>query len=163
MWYLEVFWGEMISSWEWRMVSHVQLFAIPWTIAHQAPLSMEFFQARILEWVAIFSCMRSSRHRDQTHISCISCIGKWILYHWATWEVPMRVDIPASWVASVPLGKRSQKPHHPFHQVEVLIKKMFICKPGSGLSPDTELILGSLSSTAVRNKYHHVTQPMVFC
>ena len=23
---------------------------------------------------------------DQTHISCISCIGKWILYHWATWE-----------------------------------------------------------------------------
>ena len=23
-------------------ISHVQLFAIPWTIAHQAPLSMEF-------------------------------------------------------------------------------------------------------------------------
>ena len=28
-------------------------FAIPWTVAHQAPLSMGFFQARILEWVAI--------------------------------------------------------------------------------------------------------------
>ena len=25
----------------------------PWTVAHQAPLSMEFSQARILEWVAI--------------------------------------------------------------------------------------------------------------
>ena len=24
------------------MLSHVQLFATPWTIAHQAPLSMEF-------------------------------------------------------------------------------------------------------------------------
>ena len=25
----------------------------PWTVAHQVPLSMGFFQARILEWVAI--------------------------------------------------------------------------------------------------------------
>ena len=24
------------------MLSHVQLFATPWTVAHQAPLSMEF-------------------------------------------------------------------------------------------------------------------------
>ena len=24
------------------LVSHVQLFMIPWTVAHQAPLSMEF-------------------------------------------------------------------------------------------------------------------------
>ena len=30
----------------------VQLFAIPWSVAHQAPLFMEFFQARILEWIA---------------------------------------------------------------------------------------------------------------
>ena len=35
--------------------SRVQLFAILWTVAHQAPLSMRFFlQARILEWVAMF-------------------------------------------------------------------------------------------------------------
>ena len=25
-----------------KSLSHVQLFAIPWTVAHQAPLSMEF-------------------------------------------------------------------------------------------------------------------------
>ena len=30
----------------------VQLVATPWTVAHQAPLSMGFSQARILEWVA---------------------------------------------------------------------------------------------------------------
>ena len=35
------------------MLSHVQLFETPWTIAQQAPLSMGFSQARILEWVAI--------------------------------------------------------------------------------------------------------------
>ena len=43
-------------------------------------------QARILEWVAISYPRGSSRPRDWTHISCISCIGRWILYHWATWE-----------------------------------------------------------------------------
>ena len=38
------------------------------------------FQARILEWVAI-SSRRSSRLRDRTLISFVSCIGRWILYH----------------------------------------------------------------------------------
>ena len=42
-------------------------------------------QARILEWVAISSSRGSSRSRDQTHISCISCTGRKILYHFATW------------------------------------------------------------------------------
>ena len=31
--------------------SYVQLFATPWAIAHQAPLSMGILQARILEWL----------------------------------------------------------------------------------------------------------------
>ena len=33
--------------------SHVQLFAILWTIARQAPLSVGILQARILEWVVM--------------------------------------------------------------------------------------------------------------
>ena len=41
-------------------------------------------QARILEWVAISFSKGSSPPRDWIHISCISCIGKQILYHWAT-------------------------------------------------------------------------------
>ena len=40
---------------ELRVLSHVQLFGTPWTVAHQAPLSMGFSQARILERVAISS------------------------------------------------------------------------------------------------------------
>ena len=35
-----------------QSLSHVQLFVTPWTVAHQALLSMGF-QARVLEWVAI--------------------------------------------------------------------------------------------------------------
>ena len=43
-------------------------------------------QARILEWVAISSCRGSLRPRDPTCISCVSCIGRRILYHCASWE-----------------------------------------------------------------------------
>ena len=39
------------------------------------------FQARILEWVAISFSRGSSLPWDQTHISCVSFIGKQILYH----------------------------------------------------------------------------------
>ena len=38
-------------------------------------------QARILEWVAVLSSRGSSWPRDQIYISCISCIGRWVLYH----------------------------------------------------------------------------------
>ena len=34
------------------LLSRVRLFATPWTVACQAPLSMRILQARILEWVA---------------------------------------------------------------------------------------------------------------
>ena len=46
------------------------------------------FQARILECVAISSSRGSSWLSDRTRISWVSCIGNWILYHWATWEAP---------------------------------------------------------------------------
>ena len=38
-------------------------------------------QARILVWVAMPSSRGSSWTRDQTHISGISCFGRWVLYH----------------------------------------------------------------------------------
>ena len=40
-------------------------------------------QATILEQGAIYSSGVSSRPRDQTHIFCVTCIGRQILYHWA--------------------------------------------------------------------------------
>ena len=40
-------------------------------------------QARILEQVVISYSRGSSRPRDRI---CVSCIGGWILYHWANWE-----------------------------------------------------------------------------
>ena len=46
-------------------------------------LPMGILQERTLEWVAISFFKRSSWPKDQTHVSCI---GRWILYHWAIWE-----------------------------------------------------------------------------
>ena len=46
-------------------------------------------QVRVLEWVAISSSMGSSQPRDQTHVSYMSCIGRWILYISATWEAQL--------------------------------------------------------------------------
>ena len=39
--------------------------------------------AIILDWVAVSFSRGSSQPRDWTQVSCI---GRWILYHWATWE-----------------------------------------------------------------------------
>ena len=52
--------------------SRVQLFVTPWSVAHQAPLSMGILQARILVWVAMPSCRGSSQPSDQTQVSHIA-------------------------------------------------------------------------------------------
>ena len=38
-------------------------------------------QAGVLEWVAVSSSRGSSRPRDWTHVSYVSCIGRQVLYH----------------------------------------------------------------------------------
>ena len=49
------------------------------------PGSSEIFQAKVLEWVTISSSWGSSWTRDHMFVSCI---GRQILNHWATWEAP---------------------------------------------------------------------------
>ena len=39
-------------------------------------------QARILEWVVMPSSRGFSQTRDLTHVSYVSCIGRWAVYHW---------------------------------------------------------------------------------
>ena len=52
-----------------QLLSHVQLFATPWTIVCQTPLSMGILLARTLKWVAMPSSRGSSQSRDQTQVS----------------------------------------------------------------------------------------------
>ena len=55
-----------------------------WTVACQAPLSMEFSKARILKWVTIPFFRGSSQPRDQTQVSHI--VGGFFTI-WATREI----------------------------------------------------------------------------
>ena len=54
------------------LVAQSCLTVTPWTVAHQAPLSMRILQARILEWVAMPSSRGSSQSRDGTQVSLIA-------------------------------------------------------------------------------------------
>ena len=79
-------------SLEVKLLSCVQLFVTPWTVVRQAPSVHGVSQAKILVWVAISFSRGSSQPRDQT---CISCIGRQVLYHWATREahLPLLVTV----------------------------------------------------------------------
>ena len=60
--------------------SRVPPCAIPWTVACQAPLSIGFSRQESRSWVSMPSYRGSSQPRDQTHISCVPCVGRWVLY-----------------------------------------------------------------------------------
>ena len=62
------------------VLSHAWLFATPWTIPCQAPLSSNVLSyqqylilSAILEWVATSSSRGSSWPRDRTQVSCMEC------------------------------------------------------------------------------------------
>ena len=58
--YNSIWSGKMLILSSVQLLSCVWLFVTPWTVACQAPLSMEILQARILEWAALPSSRFSS-------------------------------------------------------------------------------------------------------
>ena len=67
---------EQGAKWCECIVSHVWFLVTPMDCSLLGSSIHGIFQARILEWVAISYSRGSSRLRDQTHISCVSCIGR---------------------------------------------------------------------------------------
>ena len=74
--------GSCLVTQSWPTLCNHMDFSPPGSFVH------EIFQARILEWVAISYSRGSSQPRDQTCNCGVSCIGRQILYHWATWKFP---------------------------------------------------------------------------
>ena len=68
-------------------------------------------QAAALEWLALTSSRGSSRPRDQIHLSYVSCVSRWVLYHWATWEAPFYLIMApkSSDAGNLDVPKRSHK------------------------------------------------------
>ena len=71
-------------AWVYRHAKSFQLCWIPCDLMDCSPPGSSVHgisQARILEWVAMPSSRESSWPRDRTHISYVSCISRWGLYH----------------------------------------------------------------------------------
>ena len=92
--------------------SCIWLFVTPWTVACHG-----IFQARILDWVSIPTSRASYWPRDLTLLSYISCIGRWVLYHYhhlgsQVWLLGLCDLIPGSqthkvgWVIPVSLMRK---------------------------------------------------------
>ena len=57
-----------------HLLSHVWLFATPWSVSHQAPLTMGFSWEEYWSGLVAISFSRgSSQPRDRTRVSYISC------------------------------------------------------------------------------------------
>ena len=69
-----------------QLLSCVWLFCDPMDCSPPGSSVHGTFRARIMKQVAIPFSRESSQPRDWTRISCVSCIHRWILYHWTTWE-----------------------------------------------------------------------------
>ena len=86
-------------------LSCVWLFCDPTGCSPQGSSLHGVLQARKLEWVAVSFSRGSSWPRDWTQVSCVSCIGRRILYHWATWEASVW---KLTYTLHVPLTELSQ-------------------------------------------------------
>ena len=66
-----------------QALNFVQLFTAPWAVARQTPLCPWDFPGKNTGVGCHFLLQGIFPPKDQTRISCI---GRRILYHWATWE-----------------------------------------------------------------------------
>ena len=70
-----------------QLLSHVQLFATLWTVAHQLPLSMEFSRQECWSKLPFPPPADLSNPGIETE-SCVSYIGRHSLHRYAIWEAP---------------------------------------------------------------------------
>ena len=68
------------------MCSVVSDSAISWTVACQVPLSMGFPRQGYWSGLPFLASGDLPDPGLKNHFTCISWIGRWILYHFATWE-----------------------------------------------------------------------------
>ena len=72
------------------MLSHSSLsLCDPMNCSLPGSSDHRILQGRMLEWIAMPSSRESSWPRYQAHVSWVSCIGRWILYHCAKQEAPV--------------------------------------------------------------------------
>ena len=104
-----------IPKWKRHLLSCVQLFATPWPIGCQAPLSIEFSRQEYWSGLPFPSLRGSSKRRDQTWVSCIASRFFTIWVIWAQnlkkkkKRVKYSIDHFVYWLMSFPGGSDSKE------------------------------------------------------
>ena len=80
-----------------QLLSRVWLFVTSWTVVQQAPLSMWFSRQKYWSGLPFPPPGDPPDPRDWTYVSSVFCISRQILYHWATWEAPIKDSIFNKW------------------------------------------------------------------
>ena len=76
---LKILYAQLVAQFVW-------LFVTLQTVAWQAPLCIAF--SRQEYWSGLSFLPPGNLSDPVSNISYIYCIGRQILYHWATWEAP---------------------------------------------------------------------------
>ena len=86
-------------------------------------------QARILEWVAMLFSRGSNSFWVQTHVSYVSCIGRWVLYHQCYLGSPTvsTVRFKSKWI-SFGKGVQVQSLHWDTHQNLVSFEQVILSR-----------------------------------
>ena len=76
----------------WKLLSHVLLFLTLWTVAHQAPLSMEFSRHEYWSGLPYPSPGGSLQPRHQIQVSCIAnrFFTVWVNRDYIRWGRPVQ-------------------------------------------------------------------------
>ena len=69
-----------------KSLSRVRLLVTPWTAAYQAPPSIAFSRQEYWSAVPLLSPRGISLTKEYNSCLLCLCIGRRVLYHWATWE-----------------------------------------------------------------------------
>ena len=114
------------------MLSHcscVWLFVTPWTVAHQAPLSMGF--SRQESWNGLPCSPPGDLHNSGTGwVFYISCISRWVLYYQDLWTSTIQTGKPRAFSYGASLASEGKNPPAVQEMQEALVWSL-----GGGRSP----------------------------
>ena len=90
------------------MSSHVQLLVTPGTVTTRLLCPCNF-PGKNTEWIIVSFSRGSSQPRARTHVSCISCISRWIPYQCTTWEGLLTKEMAMNLLSKPPLHLMESK------------------------------------------------------
>ena len=82
-WEIQIIWADVYDMCVCSVAQSCPTLCDPMDCSPLGSSALGILQTRILEWVAISSFRGYAWPGNRIHSSCVSCIARWVLYHWA--------------------------------------------------------------------------------